>query len=176
MLWEDRRGVQTKGFGPHELLLACLVDDLGADRNALKECIQSHPRKGNGSLRKALIHEIDRFPGPVIAVVDRDQLHDLWPPTPSPPTCTSGLATRFRQDAPGDYDLVLFERNMESLVEAVCGVLGRALPPSKPRPDQRDQLLLPAVWAAPPVRHAIRANCPSFDRIVIRIARLLHPE
>ena len=26
VLWEDSRGVETKGFGPHDLLLACIAD------------------------------------------------------------------------------------------------------------------------------------------------------
>lgn len=128
VLWEDSRGTAAKSFGPHELLLACVADDL-----------------------------------------DRDQLHDLWP-TPSP-SCRSGITARFRQDAEGDYDLVLLERNMETLIEITCQILGRHVPPKDP--DERDRVLLTAVW--PPsgttdIRQTIRHSCPSFARIVARVA------
>jgi hypothetical protein len=26
VLWEDQRGAEAKGFGPHELLLSCVAD------------------------------------------------------------------------------------------------------------------------------------------------------
>jgi hypothetical protein len=35
VLWEDSRGVETKGFGPHALLLACLADKLGRERREI---------------------------------------------------------------------------------------------------------------------------------------------
>lgn len=149
VLWEDGRGNVAKGFGPHELLLACIADDLGLAREHLKQRLESYPQKGNGSLLKTLQHKLQRLrkTGPVIAVVDRDQLHDLWrPPKPPPPTCTSGMVARFRQDADGDYDLVLLDRNMESLIEVVCHALGRDPPRTKPTPGQRDQLLMRAAW------------------------------
>jgi hypothetical protein len=176
VLWEDQLGAASR-FGPHELLLACLCDDLQIDREILKHRIDSRPQKGNSSLRKALqkhLHRLARS-GPVIAVVDLDQIHNLWPPKPPPPRCMSGITARFRQDANGDYDLVFLVRNMETLVETVCRAVGQDLPPSKPDPDQRDQLLLPAAWAAQPVRRAIRQGCASFDRLVTRVTGHLRP-
>lgn len=175
VLWEDRRGAASKGFGPHELLLTCVADDLGIAREALKERILSHPRKGNTNVRKALRNELPRYTnhGPVIAVVDSDQLHDLWPPKPPPPTCTSGLVARFRQDAAGDYDLVLLVRNMETLIQSVCEATRQRVPEGKPKPDERDGLLSRATWGTADVRHALRDGCPSFDRLVTRVARHL---
>lgn len=178
VLWEDQRSARANRFGPHELLLACLADDLGRDRGALERRVESRPQKGNGSLRKALKQELPRFAksGPVIAVIDRDQIHDLLPRTPPPPSCMSGITTRFRQDAPGDYDIVFLVRNMETLVETVCRATGRDVPLNKPTPDERDRLLMAAVWGAPPqTRISIRSDCPSFDRLVTRVGRHLQP-
>lgn len=171
VLWEDQRGVAAKGFAPHELLLACLADDLEIDRESLKRSVESHPQKGVGNVRRSLERNILRLTksGPVIAVVDRDQIHALWPPKPPPPSCMSGVMARFRRDTPGAYDLVFLVRNMETLIDCTCRAIGRGSPPGKPSPDQRDQLLMPAVWGVSSVRHTIRETCPSFDRIVKRV-------
>lgn len=175
VLWEDQRGVESRGFGPHELLLTCLSDELRIDRAGLKQSVASHPHKGNTSLRKALQSNIGRLrkSGPVLAVVDSDQLHDLWPPKPPPPTCISGRVARFRQDAAGDYELVLLVKNMETLIEAACKATHQRVAKGKPKPDERDALLARAVWGTTDVRQAIRAGCPSFDRLVTRVARHL---
>lgn len=42
VLWEDQRGTQARGFGPHELLLSCLADELMVSR----ECRGRLPRYG----------------------------------------------------------------------------------------------------------------------------------
>jgi hypothetical protein len=39
VLWEDQRGAQAKGFGPHELLLSCLADDGVGTRNQVRSSI-----------------------------------------------------------------------------------------------------------------------------------------
>jgi hypothetical protein len=54
--WEDRRGVATRDFGPHELLIWCVADALGMDGwdRGLRQIIHSVPKKGNGGVRAAL--------------------------------------------------------------------------------------------------------------------------
>jgi hypothetical protein len=176
VLWEDQRGGDARGFGPHELLLSCLVDDLTIPREQLNGRIKSLPKKGRDKLREALKHEIRRFTklGPVLAVIDKDKARDLWKgQTPPPPPCMSGMVSRLHDDAPGDYDIVFLERNVDELVEIVCKVTGQSVPTSKPKPDRRDLLITPAVRGAEQLRSDIRRRCPTFDRIVARVARHL---
>ncbi|MEX1367036.1 MAG: hypothetical protein AB1Z98_28170, partial [Nannocystaceae bacterium] len=81
------------------------------------------------------------------------------------------IDARLRQDAPGDYELVFLVQNMETLVFAVCSVTGRPAPSRKPNPDERDRILAGVVWGeTPEVRRRIRDECPSFDRIVGKVA------
>ncbi len=177
VLWEDQRGAEVKGFGPHDLLLACLADDTGGPRDTLKRLVESHPKKGNGNVRAALQRNLAGLSasGPVFAVIDRDKIRQLWRyPGPPPPDCKPGIAEPFRLDAPGDYDLVFLVDNMESLVAAARNALAVPHPSTKPNPDERDRLLARAAWGARDVRAAIRGSCTSFDRLVARIVRRLN--
>lgn len=179
VLWEDQRGTQARGFGPHELLLSCLADELAIPREVLRDHVSSHPKKGVGNVRSALRRDLERLTksGPVLAVVDWDQVHDLWKDAkPRPPRCKTGLTDRMRQDAPGDYELVFFEQNIETLIHAVCRATGRDVPTSKPKPDLRDRILARVVWhETEHKRREIRDACPSFDRIVAKTAARLRP-
>jgi hypothetical protein len=178
VLWEDERGEVAKGFGPHELLVACLADELEMPREQLHGRISSLPKKGRDKLREALKHELRRFArlGPVLAILDKDKVRDFWKgQAPPAPACMSGMTSRIHEDVPGDYDIVFIERNVDTLVDVVCEATGHGIPLGKQRPDRRDQLLTRAVWAGPPVRQAVRAACPSFDRLVMRVAAHLRP-
>jgi len=173
VLWEDQRGAETKGFGPHELLLTCVADDLSMNRESLGGVVQSHPKKGVGNVRAAIVRDILRLTrsGPVFVVVDRDKIRDLWKSADiQPANCMTGISQRFHQDAPGDYDLLFLIDNVESLIEAACLALDIPCPEAKPNPDERDRLLARATWSSQNVRAAIRKRCPSFDRVVKRIA------
>lgn len=79
VLWEDQLGSEARGFGPHELLVTCLTEELGMDRESLRRCIFSVPKKGVGNIRTELRKNIRRLTrsGPVVAVVDRDNVIDL---------------------------------------------------------------------------------------------------
>jgi hypothetical protein len=178
VLWEDSRGEVAKGFGPHELLVACLDDDLAIGRNRLNDLVKPIPKNGNANVRKALKQDIERLrkAGPVVVVVDWDAIGDLWKyANPRPPACKAGISSCFRQDAPGDYDLVFLEQNIETLVKVACEATAQAGPPPK-QPDARDGALGRAAWAPENVRQAIREGCPTFDRIVARVAGHVPPK
>ena len=178
VLWEDSRSAAANRFGAHELLLACVADDLGVHSRILNQHVRSLPKNGNTNVRKALqkdYRHLQKY-GPVIAVIDRDQVHGLWPTKPPPPSCRSGMVARFRQDASGDYDLVLLEKAMETLVEVTCQVFRRPVPPKDT--EERDHVLQSAAW--PPSgtadsRYDIRRNCPSFARIVATVGGYVRP-
>jgi hypothetical protein len=176
VLWEDQRGTETKGFGPHELLIACLTDELTITRERLVGLLKCHPKKGNGNVRAALQRDLDRLSksGPVVAVVDRDKIRDLWKPSgEQPPDCIAGIASRFRSDAPGDYELVLLVDNVEDLVRAACTARRVDVPTAKPTPDERDRILARCAWDLPHARSDLRNSMPSFDRLVKQVAQAL---
>ncbi len=177
ILWEDARGILAKGFGAHTLLLACLVD-LGVAREDLPR-IEAHAKKGNSNVRKALRTDGARLAkaGPVYAVLDRDKIRELWKPGPMPADCKQAIAEQFKLDAPGEYDLVFLEQNIESLLRAALESMASEVPeaPWKPNPDERDRILSRVAWATARERDEVRRRCPSFDRLVTRVAAKLRP-
>ena len=174
VLWEDQRGGQQKGFGPHDLLAACVADRLAINVGQIRPYLLSVPKKGNGNLvRRALACDLDRLPktGPVFAVLDRDKVEELWKPDERPANCMAALRQRIVQEAPGSYDLVFLVENVESLVEDCCVTLRLAPGRRKPTPEGRDAILARAVWSADPSqRGRILDRRPSFKRLVGRVA------
>ena len=168
LLWEDQRGGQMKGFGPHELLVSCVVDDLGRERGEVERRVLSAPKKGSGNVLKALRADLAllRKSGPVCAIVDRDRIRNLWPLEARPLDCFSAIRKSFFERAPGDYALVLLVENAETLVEACCNATERRLPESKPSPEERDRILARVAWGERRARDEVRRATPSFDRIV----------
>lgn len=103
VLWEDARGGQVKGFGPHELLIACLADDLGSPRWRLEKLVASVPKKGKERVHEALVQDRQRLldRGPLFGVVDRDRVREIWR-ADQPADCMMGIKERFLKDAPGE--------------------------------------------------------------------------
>lgn len=176
VLWEDQRGVVAKGFGPHELLVSSVADELKVDRSSLKARVVSVPKKGNGNVVKALKYDLGKLKkcGPVVAVIDRDKAAKLWKDKPfSAPDCMSGLKDQLQKDAPGEYELVFLVENTESLTDAVCADSQKPCGANKPTPDERDQLLGKAAWGEPALRKQVLERVPSFARLVEKVARNL---
>jgi len=167
ILWEDQRGAAGKRFGPHELLLSCVDDDLHCGRDFFAELVIGAPKKGSGKILQALKQDLPRLlkSGPVCAVLDRDRVLDLWPASRRPPGCSSGIRSAIVRDAPGEYGLVLLENNIESVVAACHKHLGSVMPRDKPSPEARDEVLFKAAWASADARSSIRQTMPTFDRI-----------
>lgn len=136
VLWEDQRAA-GKGFGPHELLVSCLADELATEASTLKKRVRSHPKKGNAKVLADLKLNAARLrnSGPLFAVIDRDKVRKLWSAADAPTDCLSGLGKHFHRDAPGDYELVFLIQNVESLLDIAADVLGEAKLRSKPSPD-----------------------------------------
>jgi hypothetical protein len=172
ILWEDQLGAEKMGFGPHEFLLSCLADRLQVERERLVKLVESHPKKGNSNVRKALQKDGRRLArsGLVFAVIDRDKVHALWSRGDRPSNCMSGISQRFRKEAEADYDLIFLIDNVESLMQAVCGALEEPFSGHKPPPDERDLLFKAISWSTPRQRQAACDTCPSFDRLVRRVA------
>ena len=168
VLWEDQLGGQVKSFGPHELLLACVADDLGRSRFALKYEVVSVPKKGNSNVRRTLQLELDKLrgSGQVCAVLDLDQVLNLWHSNRRPNNCFSGIREALSEDAPGDYEVVFLVENIESVIAACCNALSEPVPSKKPSLNERDRILSRVAAGSVGMRHVVRNSVPSFDRVV----------
>jgi hypothetical protein len=175
VLWEDCRGVVRKGFGAHELLVACVAEELHSARRDIARVIQSLPKKGAGNVIAELRGRLHLLAnrGPVFAVLDLDKAREIWKPRVA--ACKAAIRDRIKMEVSGSYELVLLERNMESLVD-VCDPSARKRLGDKPNPDARDRILEKASSTSPAMpRATVLANCPSFSRLVKRVAaKLLH--
>lgn len=174
VLWEDRRGGVVTGFGPHELLLACVRDDLRLGPEAIRH-IKGLPCKGNGGLKKQLSVVARRSHGPVVGVFDWDEVDRLW--SPPPPRCKAEIKAKLHGEVAHPVVLVFLEQNVESLLAVACEVLGRDEPVAKPTPDQRDRLLAPlhCHGSSAEPRRRLREKSPSFDYLVRKVAALARP-
>jgi hypothetical protein len=175
VLWEDSRGIVLKGFAPHDLLVACIAEKLGRKRVEVDSQISSVPKKGAGNVIKALRRDLSRLTktGPVFALIDRDKVREMWKTDP-PADCMTAIRERIRKDvASVDYELVLLVQNMESLIDACDDGFRSRLGGRKPTPDERDRILGRVAWETPSRLPSILKDCPSFDRLVIRVINAL---
>lgn len=178
VLWEDQRGVTTKGYGPNALLVACLADTLNWERKEIERSLSGIPLKGAGNVIKTLCRDGSRITqaGPLIAVIDRDKVYDhLRRPKPAT-NCIQLVRHAIQSQAQGlACEIVFLIENMESLLCACCTALGKEALVSKPTPDERDRLLSQVAWSTREVRDRVKATCPSFARLIACIARKFHP-
>jgi len=187
VLWEDQRGVQAKGFGPHELLLSCLVDRCAdssnqADRSRLHEKLRRHvlsvPKKGNGNVLRELTGRLQKLSkgGPIVAVLDRDRIADLWRGRKDVrvPDGMCHHKVQIKNDAPGDYEVIFLVENVETLTTALLQARGPARS-GKPTPDERDRILGGATWGDPQRRKGLLEQVPSFARLVSKVAERISP-
>ncbi len=178
VLWEDQRGGPEKGFGPHELLVSCVADELSCDRWVVdkRKAIRSVPLKGRDNVVAFLKTKLSLLSNDAVCVVlDRDKVLDIWSGKEGPSDCIASIKQALIEEAPGKYELVLLVDNVESLVKAGCEAAGLSLPPTKPNPTGRDQLLRPAVHGQRKVRDRVREDVPSFNRIVKWVCGIVGP-
>ncbi len=170
ILWEDQG---AKGFGPHTLLLSCLEDWGLGSKWDLRRHITSVPKKGNGRLLKALRRDAQRLSdgGRVFAVFDRDKTHEMW--HPPAPACMAGTSVKVKDEAPGEYEIVFLDKNMESLCAAAARGLRETPPATKLTPDGRDRLLNRLASSGRGERAEMLDACPSFERLVRKVAACL---
>lgn len=173
ILWEDQRG-PTRGFGPHELLVQCLVDRLARKRSEIERCINGVPKKGVSNVLRAMRQDLRNLAndGPVFAVIDRDKIHRALDAQPM--NCMTGMRDYILENAQGKLyvDVVFLVDNIESLIDASCVALGIEKPSAKPTLDERDRYCGRLVWKGTPATRAkALEGCPSFARLVERVAK-----
>ena len=166
VLYEDSLASRPTNYGPHSLLLACVADKLGCNRwdPRLKTGVQASPKKGDSKLRAALAEDVPRLSncGGVAFVFDLDHVRDCFglPST----SCLRTVLEAIKQDASVRFQVVLLDRNTETLVKACADALRLPCPCKKP--VERDRILNRAAAADVSVREKILDDCPSFRRLV----------
>lgn len=171
ILYEDERSADARNFGPHELLIACLIDDTGMTREELKKILHPVPRKGDGKLKKELningLRLLDA--GVLCAVFDHDKSRKCF--SLPAQACKSELLLSIRQCIPSKtFDVILLENNVEDLILACCQIDGKPAPTTKPSPLERDKYCDSVAWSDKIKRDQLRSSMPSFDRLV-RVAK-----
>lgn len=170
----------ARDFGPHELLLSSLVDALTPDegswrarRHRINREVQGLAKKGNGNILKSLQRDIEKYRGPVVAVIDRDKAHKLWEHLkPRPTNCIQGLSAQFHKSAPGSYELIFLVNHTEDLLDSALRAMGAPPLQHKPDPLERDDIFNRVAWSVPrEVRVEVGQRCPSFQRIVDKISQ-----
>lgn len=181
VLYEDRRSLQ-KGFGLHDLVVACVADLLHKSpwREIEKE-FEAVPLKGNGNVLRAVRDETEwRTRGrALVAFVDRDQVKRLSKDADGRldhESCGRVLAEQFRNGKPAT--VVLLDGNVETIVRAAGEALKRPegkIEEAVKTKDRtlRDSILIEAADASDPgVRQAILGQVPSLQRLVRILAKL----
>lgn len=180
VLYEDSRPAQGN-FGPHDFFLACVADDRGSSLYALKRQALANPLNGVDKLLQTLqdLDSVNRLgPGgcPILAIVDADKVREHLD---SPANTTAeAIASQIRNDSsdPLRVTVVLLERNLESVVEAmrdckepaltlIAGALRKNL-------NDRDHLF-ESVGRDPGrrgIRDCVRKKVPSVEQVVKALA------
>lgn len=171
IFYEDSWG-QAKEFGLHELVVACVADNLDRDWWELKSRFEAIPKRGVNNLLSACSDDVPDMPDPLIfAIFDSDKLHRaLW--RSGRPTEPELVAELRRRCPDGRLHMFLIP-NTEAVVEAVANCLGET-PPAKD-PLARDLLLTRGARRSHQRRDCARAAVPSFDACVVQIAQLTAP-
>ncbi len=177
VLYENSRSGDGQ-FTPHLLLMACVADELAGARSfrELARAMPPFPKKGVPQLLRALEDAdllLDTYER-LLYVIDADRVreHAGLPRDASAATVESALAGRSGRTE--SVEVLLIERNLDTLVAAVSRALGGQARTTKDHLT-RDRLLMRAALAPVTVRRAIRTEMPSFDRIVVRVFQLTRP-
>jgi hypothetical protein len=129
ILYEDQRGPQ-KQFALHDLVLACVADELGADVHVLdlQKKLSGRPMKGVGTLLSSCRRDVCRL-GPqgqrVFALIDndriRDQLrHEGVTAAASADQVIQAIKAPGKCVAPDQLEVILLEENTETLIKAAA--------------------------------------------------------
>lgn len=185
ILYEDRRGPQRE-FGLHNLVLACVADELGGDVYSLDLAskLDGRPMKGVSNLLKSCRRDVRRL-GPrgqrVFALVDDDEIrtqlkHEGVPRNADDVAVIDAIKAPGKCVAPEQLEVILLKENTETVIEAVrdCGAgvsVERALQKDI---NARDQVLNHVAWLSTrSIRDCIRRKVHALERLVTALAVLV---
>ena len=174
VLFEDARSPAVK-TALDDLLISCVADTLGIeDRQALRPWLQVSLRKGNASLLDDCRHvdDIARRGELVVAVFDDDKVRRLLGLPGKTPASRVEAAIKKGCPNPTGLEVVLLEKNMETLlraardcqVEAADETWNSAI--AGKRLNARDQILKKLAFGARTFRDCVRKRVRSFEQLV----------
>ncbi len=179
ILYEDTVGGPIKDYGPHNFVVQSAGDQLGKNRWEMSH-VTAVPLNGNSNVREACKRERSRFErsgARVIAVYDSDQIGGLI--KLAQPWCKLRIRSMLLEQCPwrANLTVVLLERNIETLLEAICSPDPSIVPEElknkaihHKKLDARDAILNRASQpAARGVRDAVRSIVPSFDYLIHKV-------
>lgn len=181
ILYEDERG-PTKEFGLHNLVMACVADELDLDLYRVKEHADPRPMKGVNKLLQACWRDVRKMAARgqrVIALIDDDRIRDNLPGMDARRTDEEVIREiRKRSDAPEQLDVILLHKNVESVIEAArdcdrtisSDTVARALDKNL---IQRDRIFHNVARSTRDVRNCIRSKIPAIERLVQRLVSLV---
>lgn len=175
VLYEDSRGAKGQ-FGPHEFFLGCVADATGLSIYSLKDQVRAYPVNGVSKLLGHLreLDELDHLAprgAPILAILDEDRASEH---APINGMSSTDAAAKLVADssAPTRLKVVLLERNLESVVEALdqCGEREKQLIAAalKKRLNERDTLFgkVGHDSGRKAIRDCVRQAMPCVEKIV----------
>lgn len=180
VLYEDERGPTTQ-FGLHELVLACVADDLNTERYLLQKIIECHPMKGVSKVLQSCYRDVRRLSARgqrVFALIDDDHVREQLPGMDPLASVASVVeAIRKKSDCPEQLEVILLGKNTESVIEAakLCDpeapddAVRKALAKDL---TQRDRMFHRAASRSLDVRRCIRAKIPALEKLVAQLVAI----
>lgn len=191
ILYEDQRGPQ-KQFGLHNLVVACVSDDLGADVYALKldQKLSGRPMKGVSKLLASCRQDVRRLGPqgqPVFALIDNDAIreqmkHEGLSPSADEAAVIRAIKAPERCKAPDQLEVLLLVENTETILAAAaeCDPEIAAVAVEQARrkdTNARDKILNHVAWGlGRAVRDCVRSRVPALARLVERLSALVAAE
>lgn len=173
ILYEDQLSTgNPRNFGPHVLVLVCLGDRLARAPTSFTH-VTPYACKGiNRLLQRCEDRTLLDAYARVVALCDDDKVrsHVKLPAG----ACKLQVVTAVRSRCNGSHRLqpVLLARNLETVVDVVSELLGRAPHLPKLRPVERDPLLLRfAHGSTPEQRRELLRRVDSLGYLIEKLAR-----
>lgn len=172
VLYEDELSPSSpKNFGLHVLVLACVADRLGRDRSTLTH-VTAYACKGIGRLLRRC-EDPDLLDGyaRVIALCDDDEVRPhLKLPASACKVVVTAAVRRHCKDAQR-LQPVLLVANLETVLDAIAEICGQLRLSGKPRPTERERILLSFVYRATPEQlRELMERVASFGYLVDKLA------
>lgn len=174
ILYEDQNSPANQ-FGPHELLKRCVKKKLDVKNYSKLGTLVPIPKKGDGNLKKTLKQDGARLSnsGPLIAVFDMDKVRRCYNLDTN--ACKTMILNKIYLDSElsrQQLTVVLLDRNLESLLDCICQLLGQSSPTKKDL-NRRDIICSDMQMAGDDKLNSLQSLMPSFGRLVEKVAQTL---
>jgi hypothetical protein len=173
VLYEDQ-GTAAKGFGFHDLVLACVRDRSSAGLDP-RSYFDGRPQKGNGNVLRNCRGPLANQHRYVVAVFDSDKIRALLGIGLSASDEAVRKAVLNGAQAPHKVRVHLLERNLESVIREVPGCNGgeRLVEEALQKDRSARDLVLRRAAADRAIRDCLQKKNSSLARLVSDLVTLL---